>query len=284
VQIITEGNDAKAFIANIRQTLVNRQEWAGWQALDITAVPPLDWIRQAKITTILRIQIPDGDGSIVWLDDSILVIFQKSHAFNQTALAAALNSNHGLSGSRIFLNLLDIEKQTDLLIEILNQRHRDKALPTPQEQPNYVFLKKLVPNIEELLHDWHTDKQVRSGRTRPLLMVVDDDAFTLKLVSQSLQKDYEVLEAKDGASAITLHLKEKPDIIFLDIGLPDCDGITLLNYMQQYDPDCHIVMFSADAYLKTRLKAYAGGAKGFLPKPFNLIGFQEQIRAWFTRK
>ena len=86
--------------------------------------------------------------------------------------------------------------------------------------------------------------------------------------------------ASSAAEAIEKHLLLVPDIVFLDIGLPDADGFMVLNHIHHYDPDCMVVMFSGDSFLDNRVRALSAGAGGFLPKPFNRDSFVHYIEDW----
>ncbi len=280
MHIITDIMEARAFAKNMAQSLDDVAYWRDWYVLDVSAKPDLDWIKQAKVTTLLRSKMPDGDGSILWLEGCLLIVLQNDGAPDVTPLKEALEEM--LKPQTLHMNLLNVIADVEKVRNLLVQRQGTMGIVKEPPPASYRFLKSLVPDIENLLRNWHTEKKIREGREKPVIMVVDDDPMTVKLVSRALAKDYEVVTAENGAEAIAKHLQQMPDIIFLDIGLPDCDGLTLLNYMQQYDQECRIVMFSADDFLKTRVRAFAGGAKGYLPKPFNLQAFQKQIAEWFS--
>jgi len=280
MHIITDIKESRAFVKNMGQSLSDTAYWQTWYVLDITATTPLDWIKQAKITTLLRARLPDEDGTILWLDGAVLMVFRGGTPPDISTLREALNTTFG--AGVLQLTLMNVVEDVPKMADLLTRRQGPKGEHREAPTANFTFLKSLVPNIEELLRTWHKDKSVREGRKRPVIMLVDDDPVVLTLAGRVLAREYIVITAQSGAEAIAKHLQQMPDIIFLDIGLPDCDGITLLNYMQQYDCECRIVMFSGDDFVKTRVSALAGGAKGFLPKPFNLPAFQKQISAWLS--
>lgn len=280
MNVITDIVESKAFAKNMSQSLADLGLWEGWHLLDVTSTPPLDWIRQAKLSALVRTKISDDDGSALWMEGAFVVVFRASGEVDLQDFQAA--AAQALEGASLNFILLSVARETQRVKEILIRRQGDATSAKGPPPASYHFLKELVPNIDELLRGWHEEQKKREGRTRPRLMVVDDDPLVLKMAGRALGRDYEVIVAQNGAEAVAKHLQQMPDVIFLDIGLPDCDGLTLLNYMQQYDSSCRIVMFSADDFLKTRVKALAGGAKGFLPKPFSLRAFQSQIAAWFS--
>lgn len=108
----------------------------------------------------------------------------------------------------------------------------------------------------------------RESRLYPEIMVVEDDPFSRKLVSNVLEKQYNVNMSKDGQGALYNYVNKAPDILFLDIGLPDIDGHEVLERIFKIDPHAYVVMFSGNGDKKNILRAIEAGAKGFVGKPF----------------
>jgi DNA-binding response OmpR family regulator len=81
------------------------------------------------------------------------------------------------------------------------------------------------------------------------ILVVDDDTHILKLFKEELEEDgYEVVVAGTGEEAMELFEKENPDLVTLDILMPDIDGISLLRRMKEMRPRLPIVMSTAYDY------------------------------------
>jgi len=277
MQYVTDELEANTFLINMSRSLTDLSSWKDWYAIEITASPALQWVEQAKITSLVRTQFSDCNGSLLWIKGSIMVIVQKKDGFDATQFTQ--NIHMKLDIPRIKVGTLSVYEDHEQL-QTLFKQYIDDRLPTSAPTISYQTLKSMIPNIDGLLKEWKTNKKDREGRDQPTIMVVDDDPMTLRIVTHALGKDYSVITAQNGAEAIEKHLQQTPDIIFLDIGLPDCDGLTLLHYMQQYDPECQVVMFSADDHLKNRIKALADGAKGFAGKPFNREAFKGYIAKW----
>lgn len=118
----------------------------------------------------------------------------------------------------------------------------------------------------------------RNSRDNPVIMVVEDDLFTQKLIKNTLNSYQDVAITGDGQGAIMAYVNKAPDILFLDIGLPDIDGHDVLKKLFEIDPDAYIVMFSGNGYKENILKALQLGAKGFLGKPFTKDKMYEYIK------
>lgn len=116
-------------------------------------------------------------------------------------------------------------------------------------------------------------KKRRPTRSPAHVLVVEDDALTRRIVSGAFKETFVMLSAGDARDAVADYLMRAPDVVFLDIGLPDMDGFAVLDEIMAADRDAFVVMFSANLHPENVRKAKAAGAKGFIPKPFN----REQI-------
>jgi two-component system chemotaxis response regulator CheY len=102
------------------------------------------------------------------------------------------------------------------------------------------------------------------------ILVVDDAAFMRLSLKTSLEKNgYDVVgEAENGLKAIEMYKKLKPEIVTMDITMPDMDGIEALAQIMKYDPKAQVIMLSAMGQEVKIREAVLLGAKGFIVKPF----------------
>ena len=102
------------------------------------------------------------------------------------------------------------------------------------------------------------------------VLVVDDAAFMRKMVSDALAKGgHEVVgEAGNGVEAVARYQELKPDLMTLDITMPEKDGLTALSEIVAADPAARVVMCSALGKEAKVLEAIKLGAKDFVVKPF----------------
>jgi two-component system chemotaxis response regulator CheY len=102
------------------------------------------------------------------------------------------------------------------------------------------------------------------------ILVVDDAAFMRMMVRDILTKNgFEVCgEANDGVQAIEKFKELKPDLVTMDITMPEMDGIAALKEIKKLDPQAKVVMCSAMGQQGMVIDAIQAGAKDFIVKPF----------------
>lgn len=108
----------------------------------------------------------------------------------------------------------------------------------------------------------------RKKRVKPQVMVIEDDAFTRQLVLNIMRKQYPIEGTGKPAEALSMYIKLAPNVLFLDINLPDVTGHELLERILEIDPNAYVVMLSGNADANNITAAMAKGAKGFVGKPF----------------
>ncbi|MDX2074724.1 MAG: response regulator [Alphaproteobacteria bacterium] len=111
-------------------------------------------------------------------------------------------------------------------------------------------------------------KNRRTSRTKPELMMIEDDAFSRRLVENVLQKQYSLTGLGEASHALDTYARIAPDLLFLDINLPDVTGHELLEKILKLDPDAHVIMLSGNCDRENITHAMSRGAKGFIAKPF----------------
>jgi two-component system, OmpR family, KDP operon response regulator KdpE len=116
--------------------------------------------------------------------------------------------------------------------------------------------------------------------TPPLrVLVIDDEPPIRKLLRMGLStQGYRVIEAADGQSALD-HMREKPDLVILDLGLPDMQGLELLRTMRTRDEDVPIVVLSSRSDESAKVQALDIGADDYVTKPFGMDELLARIRA-----
>jgi two-component system chemotaxis response regulator CheY len=108
----------------------------------------------------------------------------------------------------------------------------------------------------------------RNNSRNNIVMVVDDDIFVRKVVADTVREFAEVVEIGDGAQVVQQYKTNMPDMVFLDIHLPNQSGLELLKQIRELDPDAYVIMLSADSTQDNVDEGNRFGIQGFLTKPF----------------
>src|SRR3954470_18164953 len=104
------------------------------------------------------------------------------------------------------------------------------------------------------------------------ILVVDDAADIRDLLATVLRGSYEVTEAESGASLKQSFTNSQPDIVLLDIKLPDADGLDLLPQIKKQWPETEVIVLTGNATFEAAVEATKRGAYHFLNKPFDTQG------------
>jgi len=113
-------------------------------------------------------------------------------------------------------------------------------------------------------------KQKEEGETVKSVLIVDDEVGARESLRMILKTDYTVLLAKDAEEAILQIREHSPDVILLDIILPDLDGLKLLEKIKQKETDAIVIMITATKTVKTAVEAMKLGAYDYVTKPFDI--------------
>jgi len=102
------------------------------------------------------------------------------------------------------------------------------------------------------------------------ILIVDDAAFMRMMIKDILTKHgYEVIgEAENGAKAVQMFKEHQPDLVTMDITMPEMDGIQAVKEIKKLDPGAKIIMCSAMGQQMMVMEAIQAGARDFIVKPF----------------
>ncbi|HLD24116.1 MAG TPA: response regulator [Sulfuricurvum sp.] len=115
------------------------------------------------------------------------------------------------------------------------------------------------------------------------ILVVDDSLIMRRNISKIIESlGHRVVgEAKDGLEAISLFMKLKPDLVTMDITMPEMDGITSVKELKKIDKNAKIIMVTSHGQEEMVINAIRCGASGYLLKPINVIKLRDSIRKVF---
>ena len=113
---------------------------------------------------------------------------------------------------------------------------------------------------------------------KPLILVVEDDKAVRTLITTTLKAhDYRFIEAVNGETAILAATSHNPDIILLDLGLPDMDGVEIISRVRMWS-NVPIIVISARSEDSDKIGALDAGADDYLTKPFSVDELLARLR------
>jgi two-component system chemotaxis response regulator CheY len=112
------------------------------------------------------------------------------------------------------------------------------------------------------------------------ILICDDAAFMRMMIKDILTKNgYNVAgEAENGAKAVEKYNELKPDLVLMDITMPEMDGIQALKQIKSTDPNAMVIMCSAMGQQAMVIESIQAGAKDFIVKPFQADRVLEAVK------
>ena len=115
------------------------------------------------------------------------------------------------------------------------------------------------------------------------ILIVEDDKYIINFISMSLKKeDYDYVIAKTCGEANALFYANRPDMIILDLGLPDGDGIEIIKNVREISK-IPIIVVSARQEEEEKIQALDLGADDYVTKPFNTVELQARVKSQLRR-
>lgn len=112
------------------------------------------------------------------------------------------------------------------------------------------------------------------------VLIAEDTDSNYILTKAILSKEYHLERAKDGMEAVNMFVEINPDIILMDMKMPNLDGLDATRIIRELSPDVPIVALTAFAYDNDRTAAFEAGCNDFLTKPFTQEKLKETIKKW----
>lgn len=116
----------------------------------------------------------------------------------------------------------------------------------------------------------------------PTILIVEDHTQIRRMVRMMLGiYPLRVIEAANGLEALAAHNRYRPELVFLDLMLPDAEGADLCRKMKTVHPETRVVILSARGQPADRQRAHDGGADGYVVKPFEETELYAQVEQAF---
>ena len=117
----------------------------------------------------------------------------------------------------------------------------------------------------------------------PVVLVIEDDAPVCNLIVTTLKThDYRYLTAKNASEAVMMAASHNPDVLFLDLGLPDMDGVDVIRQVRSWS-NMPIIVISARSDDSDKIEALDAGADDYLTKPFSVEELLARLRVTIRR-
>ncbi|WP_264563783.1 hybrid sensor histidine kinase/response regulator transcription factor [Flavobacterium sp. N3904] len=141
---------------------------------------------------------------------------------------------------------------------------------------NFVISK----NDDKIISEAQNILETEINGTKPLLLIVEDNADMRTLLKVELNANYKIIEAEDGAKALEKVHSKSPDLIITDIMMPKMNGIELCKALKTNIESSHIpiIILSAKSELEDQILGIDLGADAYITKPFNMDLLKTQIR------
>jgi two-component system OmpR family response regulator len=120
--------------------------------------------------------------------------------------------------------------------------------------------------------------------SKPTVLLIDDEKPYAEIIGSVLESlDIDVIIAGDSMEALNFLQQIVPDLILLDVMMPEVDGLTLLRWLREHSEqdDIPIHVVSAKAMTEDREAALSAGADGFLAKPFDIKDLRDLVHKYF---
>ena len=134
---------------------------------------------------------------------------------------------------------------------------------------------RITTNSRTIRVTTHTNMQ-----SAPLILVAEDEDSNYELVRIVLQKRYRLLRAKNGIEAVTLSEDEHPNLILMDIRMPDMNGLDATRIIKEVNHDMPIVALSAYAFEENIREAKEAGCNEFMAKPFRVEDLLDVVQKY----
>ena len=126
--------------------------------------------------------------------------------------------------------------------------------------------------------------EIETAASRPVILIVDDDAGVRESFRLTLEEQYDLLEAPDGRQALDLLRDHPVDLVLLDIRLPEMDGIEVLERVKAVDEGIEVILVTAVKTVRTAVAAMKLGAFDYVTKPFDEDELLALIRRALERR
>lgn len=237
-----------------------------------------DGLRTHFVVKIIKELLADHEGNVYLCEDQDIVLLFQGPI--RPIIAKLGEHFEGLKNQQVTIQpadelftIFDLSQHWQIFFNLCKakalQANPVPAAPSAPAPATPVIAAVAAPTItEDDMEVFNQAATKRPQRKRLSVLVVEDDVFTRKLVTSTIKDQFDVVEAGSGKEALDAYVLHAPDLVFLDIELPDINGQLILQKLIGLDRAAFIVMLSASSFKENILAALEVGAQGFVTKPF----------------
>ncbi len=277
-------NTPSQFINLVTSIGRNPSSWRGWSSLLITLQDMDENLQQECLfwsKSVVEASLSDFEGRVYFRENEAIHIICKNipwDVLSQTGqhICALIRSE---SSVRTDCLIYDLYREGDAYMEAAFNTKGDEVFSVDA----LGSLRRPKPEAEKLSFGLHTqDKLILNHRDYTKVLLVEDDPVTRWMVRSALKHECQFATSSSANKAFGMYASFQPDVVFLDINLPDKSGYEVLEWIMRHDPGACVVMFSSEDHLDNIANALEDGASGFIAKPFlkeNLLHYIHNHRA-----
>ena len=121
------------------------------------------------------------------------------------------------------------------------------------------------------------------NKANPLILIIEDDPQTRRFLKTTLcNRGWRIIEAENGKTGLSMIKSDSPDLVILDLGLPDIDGISVTKSLRQLS-DLPVLVLSARSQEQNKIMALDAGADDYMTKPFGIGELHARLQALLRR-
>jgi len=121
------------------------------------------------------------------------------------------------------------------------------------------------------------------NKANPLILIIEDDPQTRRFLKTTLcNRGWRIIEAENGKTGLAMIKSDSPDLVILDLGLPDIDGISVTQRLRQLS-DLPVLILSARSQEQNKIMALDAGADDYMTKPFGSGELHARLQALLRR-
>ena len=269
-------------VANIASSIgQNPLSWQGWHCLHIQLTDISDELKQDSFLwakSIVESYLHNAEGRVYFCDHDIHVICKNvPNNIVQQAGEQIIELVYNESNITPAYELYDLGQHGFTYAQnVFKQNSNIFSMPvTDCEELEDVSFKNFIKPAQ---HDKKIQTLNPDGFIRVLL--AEDDPVTRWMVRNALKNECEFATAPVASKVYSMYSAYQPDVVFLDIDLPDGNGFTVLEWIMRNDPGAYVVMFSSNDDLDNISNAIEQGARGFVAKPFLKENLLHYVRSY----